>query len=96
MALVPCKECGIQVSDKAFTCPSCGISLRKRVAEQNGDAKTPLEAKNSNPFAFALMACGLILMLVFRSGSTMLLGLGLIVLGVGWDIYTRFFARRSK
>ena len=93
MALIPCKECGNQVSDKAFTCPSCGISLRKRAAALTNDGKTPLESKKSNPFAFALMAAGLITMLVFRSSATTLLGLGFIIVGVSWDIYTRFFKR---
>ena len=28
MALIPCKECGNQISDKAKgTCPHCGVSL---------------------------------------------------------------------
>ena len=25
MALVPCKECGKEVSDKAKSCPNCGL-----------------------------------------------------------------------
>lgn len=29
MALVPCKECGAEVSSKAFKCPKCGARLRK-------------------------------------------------------------------
>ncbi len=29
MALVNCKECGVEVSDKAFDCPKCGAKLRK-------------------------------------------------------------------
>lgn len=96
MALVPCKECGREVSDKAVSCPSCGVSLRKRVASADHSSKTPLESKKTNPFAFALMVSGLIVMLVFRSsGSMTLLGLSLIVGGVGWDIYHRFF-KRSK
>jgi len=29
MALVKCKECGAEVSDKALVCPQCGARLRK-------------------------------------------------------------------
>ena len=29
MALVNCKECGAEVSDKALDCPKCGATLRK-------------------------------------------------------------------
>lgn len=28
MALIYCKECGRQISDKAITCPNCGYYLR--------------------------------------------------------------------
>jgi uncharacterized paraquat-inducible protein A len=29
MALITCKECSAEVSDKAFDCPKCGAKLRK-------------------------------------------------------------------
>lgn len=29
MALINCKECGAEVSDKALVCPKCGARLRK-------------------------------------------------------------------
>ncbi|RDU69821.1 zinc ribbon domain-containing protein [Helicobacter aurati] len=29
MALIACKECGNEVSDKAFKCQNCGVRLRK-------------------------------------------------------------------
>lgn len=29
MALVTCKECGKEVSDNAYDCPSCGAALKK-------------------------------------------------------------------
>ena len=29
MALIQCKECGANVSDQAFKCPTCGVTLRK-------------------------------------------------------------------
>ncbi|MBN4077919.1 zinc ribbon domain-containing protein [Nitrospina gracilis] len=27
MALIPCKECGKEISNKAVTCPNCGIPI---------------------------------------------------------------------
>ena len=32
MALVMCKECGKQVSDKAEKCPSCGVNVPKKLS----------------------------------------------------------------
>lgn len=29
MAMIPCKECGKEVSSEAFKCPNCGARLRK-------------------------------------------------------------------
>ncbi|MGX7666062.1 hypothetical protein [Flavobacterium pedocola] len=29
MALINCKECNSEISDKAFDCPKCGAKLRK-------------------------------------------------------------------
>lgn len=31
MALINCPECGHQVSDKAATCPNCGVTLNQNV-----------------------------------------------------------------
>jgi len=30
MALIKCKECGTEISDKASTCPKCGAPIKKR------------------------------------------------------------------
>lgn len=34
MALIKCKECGEQVSDKAASCPKCGAPIAKKNKEQ--------------------------------------------------------------
>ena len=34
MALVPCRECGKEVSDQAQTCPNCGIKTPSKKAHQ--------------------------------------------------------------
>ena len=31
MAIVKCKECGENISNKAETCPSCGIIIKKQL-----------------------------------------------------------------
>jgi len=30
MALINCPECGKEISDKAASCPNCGIVLKKK------------------------------------------------------------------
>lgn len=39
MALINCKECGKEISDKAKTCPNCGIALNDAVAKEINAAK---------------------------------------------------------
>lgn len=36
MALVPCSECGKEVSDKANVCPHCGIKRKKELGNLKG------------------------------------------------------------
>lgn len=36
MALTTCPECEAKISDKAFTCPSCGYPMAKQ--QKNGSA----------------------------------------------------------
>ena len=31
MALIKCKECGFEVSDKSFSCPKCGSPIEKEI-----------------------------------------------------------------
>lgn len=34
MALINCKECGKEISDKATSCPNCGYKLKETTAEK--------------------------------------------------------------
>ena len=34
MALVKCKECGKEISDKAKTCPNCGCPIEDEFAKK--------------------------------------------------------------
>lgn len=36
MALIKCKECGAEVSDKADVCPKCGAPFKLRVKGPSG------------------------------------------------------------
>ena len=43
MALIKCKECGHEVSDKALTCPNCGCPIEKRlVCDECGAELSPI------------------------------------------------------
>ncbi|VWX61725.1 Zinc ribbon domain-containing protein [Burkholderiales bacterium 8X] len=43
MALIPCPECGNQVSTQAVTCPSCGSPVNgNRVPPAAGSAREPM------------------------------------------------------
>jgi uncharacterized membrane protein YvbJ len=45
MALIPCEECGAQISEQAWKCPQCGmpntqpVPLPPRFYDENGDIK---------------------------------------------------------
>lgn len=43
MALITCPECGKEISDKATTCPNCGMPL---VAETSEEAPTTVSKEN--------------------------------------------------
>lgn len=44
MALIKCKECGKEMSDKAEVCPHCGYSEKK--AQEKALLKPPMERKS--------------------------------------------------
>ena len=39
MALINCPECGKEVSDKADTCPNCGLAVKKELKNQKEKEK---------------------------------------------------------
>lgn len=45
MALISCKECGHEISDRAITCPKCGISLKE---ETNNTVITEIPVNTLN------------------------------------------------
>ncbi len=48
MPLTPCKECGKEISDKAVTCPNCGIPIPK-IVQSNLDSSSLGKTKITSP-----------------------------------------------
>ena len=68
MAIIACKECGHQVSDKAASCPSCGAPVAAAV-KPKGRAKRAVRG-----FLIASAAIGLIAAVLWVIGVTKLAG----------------------
>jgi len=64
MALIPCEECGAQISDRAYICPQCGgknmqyKSLPPSFYDENGDIKR-LKAFFFEVLSFVVITVGL-------------------------------------
>ena len=60
MALITCPECGNQVSDKAKTCPNCGIPIDTKVCCPNcGSSDVQIisgASKAASVLAFGILA----------------------------------------
>jgi uncharacterized membrane protein YvbJ len=60
MALIPCEECGAQISERAWKCPQCGMPntqmkhLHPRFYGENGDLKI-LKVLMIVPYFFILL-----------------------------------------
>lgn len=80
MALIKCKECGHEVSDRSSECPNCGCPIQR---EDNPSIKEtnvePQAEKKGNSKKWALLAVSLCL-----------------VLGGGYYAYTKFFKSVSE
>jgi len=57
MAMIKCPECGKDVSDSAFKCPSCGVALRK-----------PRRGFMGKLFKWSFIAFNLLMLLWFITG----------------------------
>jgi len=60
MAIIACKECGHQVSDKAASCPNCGAPIAV-VVKPRGRAKRVIYGFLITSAALALIAAMLLL-----------------------------------
>lgn len=50
MSLIECPKCGKQISDKAATCPNCGIDVQKALAEVREEQKQKQEKRKRRIF----------------------------------------------
>lgn len=50
MALMKCPECGLQVSDKALSCPHCGYPLDSAVKKKKGRGPAAKRKRLPNGF----------------------------------------------
>jgi RNA polymerase subunit RPABC4/transcription elongation factor Spt4 len=48
LALIPCKECGKEISDKAVTCPNCGVPV-PIIDQSNLDSSSLGKTKIASP-----------------------------------------------
>lgn len=85
MALIPCPECGKQVSSKAATCPKCGIQISKTVDAKSG-VKTIRAGAKWEFIGFLLISIGIVMAIADSSGW----GGALIVSGFVVFIIGRF------
>lgn len=51
MVLIKCPECGKDVSDEAVSCPSCGYSIKKYIAEKKQELKQEEKSDKSKKLA---------------------------------------------
>jgi hypothetical protein len=54
MALIACKECGKDISDKASSCPSCGAPVGTAIATSSSTAE-PKKNRKTTPVAWAAL-----------------------------------------
>lgn len=81
MALVRCKECGKEISDKASACPSCGAPMA-------GDSTVHVRVTRTGAkwegLGFVLIAAGLVSMLTGNAIASMV---GTLMLFVGFVVF---------
>lgn len=68
MALINCKECGREISDKAESCPHCGYKKENIIITPLGSRPTTPNKKNSgcSNFFIFILALGMILFALDR------------------------------
>ncbi len=93
MSLIPCAECGRQVSDKAASCPQCGAPIAKRGPEPV--VTTQLTAKKfklQELIAVVAVISGTVIAIVAEPGGGRFFGAGLLLAGVVLFISARIRA----
>lgn len=65
MALIKCKECAKEISDKATTCPNCGAPTNSKVFNANIDVNTKINNKQAIYIIMGIIALIIGLLLFF-------------------------------
>lgn len=103
MALINCPECEKQVSDRAATCPNCGVGITTARETQAAGQHIQTMQKTSKKLKMHLLMAalasvlGLLLMLIASTSASadfqmtgFAFGLLLAISGTVWLIGTRF------
>lgn len=84
MALITCKECGAEISDKATTCPKCGAPLQEILEVNEAENETSLEQwLDLRWLCFILPPLGFILYFIQKKESPKKAKQYLIAAGIG-------------
>jgi hypothetical protein len=93
MALVKCKECGTEVSDKATACPKCACPISAMSAEKKPATieLTSKKLKKQKIYSVVLFLLGIIIAIWDRNKRPFLYISGFIMIfsGVIWYVITR-------
>jgi hypothetical protein len=81
MSIIDCSECGNRISDKAMTCPHCGVPMRSVKLDPTSHARVTRTGAKWEAAGFILILAG---MFSFQGGlSAGLAFLGFVVFIVG-------------
>ena len=87
MALIPCSECGKQVSEKAASCPNCGAPITGAASlslNPKSHAKVTRTRAKWEGMGFLLILVGMIMAIATKSTfSALLMAVGFIVFIIG-------------
>lgn len=95
MALINCPECSASISDKAPTCPKCGVPLSAENIATETTLVTTQETSKTLKIHTLISTCLVILGLIITmsaeaGGGSQTLGVLMAVAGFVWFIVTRF------
>ncbi|NUM36675.1 MAG: zinc-ribbon domain-containing protein [Candidatus Brocadiae bacterium] len=87
MALISCTECGKEVSDKAASCPNCGVPILGASAvslNPQSHAKVTRTGAKWEGIGFILIIVGMIMAMASQGGfGGLLIAVGFVVFIIG-------------
>ncbi len=73
MALIKCKECGKEVSDKAEACPKCGCPIAKKKATEDVQKVRVVKERKSHKKLFIGLAIAAVVISIIGAGCLLIL-----------------------